>query len=143
MRINMGGHNGPQGSSAVPAQYYAVVESALRLLRKRIARHACTSFSGLPGGRTLSSRIASEIWINFDPSTRHGDWGWTIPSSHPNDIVITAYTCRMGRWSLAGTIVHELAHLNGADGHSHAAEETLRGCGLESPAGPYSPGVTG
>jgi hypothetical protein len=57
--------------------------------------------------------------------------------------VISQFTIRMGRWSIAGTIVHELAHLNGADGHSHAAEETLKYCGLQSPLGPYNPHIRG
>jgi len=111
------------------------------MLVGRIVGYPCTSFNRLPGGRTLQSMAVSSIWINYDASG--GSWGWTMPSAFPDDIVITGYTCRMGRWSLLGTFVHELAHLNGADGFSHAAEETLRGCGLQSPRGPYDPSIRG
>ena len=34
-----------------------------------------------------------------------------MPTTFPKDIVISRFTIRMGRWSIAGTIIHELAHL--------------------------------
>lgn len=122
-------------------EHQAVVQRALDMLVGRIAGYPCTSFNSLPGGKTLHGMVNSAIWINYDPSGK--DWGWCIPGSYPDDIVVTGLACRMGRWSLLGTFVHELAHLNGADGFSHAAEETLRGCGLQSPNGPYDPGIRG
>lgn len=144
MRINKGKHNGPRGSYAVPSQYHSVIDRAIALLQAQVAQHPCTSFGQLPGGQSFQSLLASELWINYDPSNKYGFWGWTSPATHPKDIVVSQYCCRMGRWSLVGTIVHEMAHLNGAPGgFSHAAEETLKGCGLQSPDGPYDPNVLG
>jgi len=34
----------------------------------------------------------------------------------------------MGQWTLAATLIHELAHVNGASGHDAAAERTLLPC---------------
>lgn len=81
------------------------------------------------------------IWLHYDDST--SVWGWVMPATYPRDVVIGRVAVAYGRWSIAGTIVHELAHLNGADGHSHAAEETLKHCGLQSPGGPYDPHIKG
>ncbi|HKO49135.1 MAG TPA: hypothetical protein VJV79_15490 [Polyangiaceae bacterium] len=36
--------------------------------------------------------------------------------------------CRMGQWTLAATLIHELAHVNGASGHDAAAERSLLPC---------------
>jgi hypothetical protein len=83
-------------------------------------------------------------WINYDPSNNGLDWGWTLPRSAPNDIVITCYALRMGVWTAAATIVHELAHLSGAPGgNSQGAELRVRACKLQSKYGPYDPTVRG
>ncbi len=46
----------------------------------------------------------------------------------------------MGRWTVAASLVHELAHVNGAPGDSHAAEATLPCCGF---AALYVPTIIG
>lgn len=99
----------------------------------------------MPGGKTFREMFDdSRIWINFDPKNVASDWGWTTPVTHPRDLVVTQFTLRMGYWTTAATIVHELAHLNGAPGGaSHAAEHTVKACRMSSPAGPYQPGVIG
>lgn len=140
-------HGGPPGSQMVPEAHLPTLRTALRIIQDRIrGRYRCDEiFSALPNGATFRALFDDpNIWVNYDPSNREGDWGWTMPRSHPNDLVLTRYCLRMGRWSAAGTIIHELAHLNGAPGgESHAAEETLRFCGLQSPRGPYNPHVRG
>jgi hypothetical protein len=45
-----------------------------------------------------------------------------------NDVAITQYTCRMGVWTIVATLIHELAHVNGADAIGHSAEQTLTTC---------------
>jgi hypothetical protein len=148
LQINGDGvcHAGPPGSHMVPEQYISEVQRGLTIIRDRIrGRERCDAiFSALPRGRTFQQLFDDVTsFVNYDPSNRQGDWGWTIPGTYPKDVVISQFTIRMGRWSIAGTIVHELAHLNGADGHSHAAEETLKYCDLQSPNGPYNPNIRG
>ncbi|EYF02219.1 hypothetical protein [Chondromyces apiculatus] len=65
------------------------------------------------------------VYVNYEAGN-HRDWGWTDPS-YLHDIVLTPLALRMGRWAIAGTIVHEIAHLNGAPGgNDHAAEVPRR-----------------
>lgn len=139
-------HPGPPGSHEVPEEYLPTIRRALHIIQTRIRGQArCDDiFRALPGGRTFTTVFDDPLtFVNYDPSNAAGDWGWTIPGTHPRDIVICQYAIRMGRWSTAGTIVHELAHLNGADGTSHAAEETLKYCRLNSAHGPYDPSIRG
>ena len=139
-------HAGPHGSGAIPAEYLAVLNQALHIIQLRIVGHYQSDliFKALPGGKSFQDMFNNLAnWVNYDPSNKQGDWGWTIPTRYPHDVVVTQFTLRMGRWSTAGTIVHELAHLNGADGTSHAAENTLRFCGLQSTQGPYNPHIRG
>lgn len=149
IRINGDGtaHNGPAGTSAVPAEYLDELKRAINILTSRIVGkyQSDKAFAALPGGRTLSQMVnGTDIWVNYDPSNKQGDWGWTQPGIRPFDVVVSQFTLRMGRWSTVGTIVHEMAHLNGAPGgNSHAAEETLKHSGLQSPNGPYNPAIRG
>jgi hypothetical protein len=140
-------HAGPPDSEEVPEKYQATLKRALNIIQTRIrGKDRCAEvFGALPNGKSFSDLFDDpNIWVNYDPSNKQGDWGWTMPDSHPKDVVISQFTLRMGRWSTAGTIIHELAHLNGAaGGNSHAAEETLKHCGLQSPNGPYDPTVRG
>src|SRR5271154_2729094 len=141
-----GSHHGPPGSKRVPGEYMHVLKIALQIIHLRIVSHyqSDSIFRALPKGRSFSEMFnLGHIWLNYDPSNKMGDYGWTIPSTHPHDIVITQYALRMGRWSTVGTIVHEMAHLNGADGTSAAAENTLRFCGLQSAQGPYDSHIRG
>ncbi len=150
LSINAGSgfiHSGPTGSSSVPIEYIDTLFQALSILLHRMRDHrGCnSSFSALSGGRSFKNMFdGTTIWINYDPNNSGSDWGWTIPSTNPNDIVICKYALRMGKWSTAATIVHEMAHLNGAPGvPSHAAEHRVRACRMMSPNGPYDPSVQG
>jgi hypothetical protein len=117
------------------ATFLHTLNSAVHIITKRIFGYApCdAAFTALPGGRTFREVWADpDVWLNFDPSRRQGDFGAT----RGNDITITAFSLAMGRWTVAATIVHEMAHVNGAPGNTHAAEATLRDCllkGLEDP----------
>ncbi len=98
----------------------------------------------MPGGKTFRDLIDDyTIWINYDPKNNGNDWGWTVPTTNPKDLVITQFALRMGRWSTAATIVHELAHLNGVTGATHVAEHTVKACLMQSGAGPYNAGIIG
>ena len=104
-------------------------------IQGRIRGHApCDrAFRLLPGGRTFSQVWAdASVWINFDPTRRSHDYG----ARRGSEITITAYSLAMGHWTVAATLVHEMAHVNGASGSTHDAEATLRSCllrGLEDP----------
>ncbi|MGI8743137.1 MAG: hypothetical protein ACR2NN_11325 [Bryobacteraceae bacterium] len=137
------GHAGPaalagghQYLSYSDAHFLATLRRAMHTLQSRIRGQApCdNAFRSLPGGRTFSQvRADPAVWINFDPSRRGGDYGAT----RGKEITITAYSLSMGPWTVAATLVHELAHVNGASGSTHDAEATLRSCllrGLENPA---------
>jgi len=99
----------------------------------------------LPVGKTFKDLFDDpRIWINYDSTNNGNLWGWTVPGTHPRDLVVSRFALGMGIWSTAATIVHEMAHLNGAPGGaSHAAEHTVRACRMRSRAGPYDPHVIG
>ncbi|REJ78079.1 MAG: hypothetical protein DWQ47_17185 [Acidobacteria bacterium] len=112
-----------------------VVEDALRILRNNVrGTSACNNcFSQLPGGRTFDQIIDDDtIFIHYDPSDRF------MANTLGNNITINEYSISRGRWIVAATLVHELAHVNGAPGNTHAAEATLPPCGF---AALYDPSV--
>lgn len=145
LQINTGTHTGPPGTTAIPEMHRDVVRRAIRIITNDIVpRHSCSNFARLPGGRTLAQMIALPIWLNYDPTATGQLYGWVEPATHPHDVALGRFALRLGVWSVAGTIVHELAHLNGAPGgNSHDAERALRDCGLRSPNGPYDPSIRG
>jgi len=122
-----GGH---QYLTYTDAHFLATLKQAVHIIDAKIKTYKpCNDrFKDLPGGRTLL-RVWTDrsVWINFDPRRRHGDFGAT----RGNDITITAFSLAMGRWTTAATLVHELAHVNGASGDTHDAESTLRSCLLQ------------
>jgi len=132
------GHHGPApipgGHQYLPytdPHFLSVLRSAIFVIRARITAHrACNdAFRALPGGRTLAQVFQDpSVWINFDPSRHGGDFGAT----RGKDVTITAYSLAMGRWTAAATLVHEMAHVNGASGATHDAEATLRQCLLQN-----------
>ncbi|PCI42211.1 MAG: hypothetical protein COB51_13330 [Moraxellaceae bacterium] len=140
-------HIGPIGSSKVPKKFIKTIEDALQILAKSMRNDAeCNaSFIKLSGKKRFRELFDDpNIWLNYDPDNTGRLWGWVIPAGHPKDVVLSQYTLNMGRWTVAATIVHELAHLNGAPGAgSHEAELRVKECRMKSALGPYEPGVTG
>jgi hypothetical protein len=128
-----GGH---QYHTYTDAHFLVTLQHAIHTIQSRIrGQIACdNAFRTLPGGRTFSQVWADPaVWINFDPSRRGGDYGAT----RGKEITVTAYSLAMGHWTVAATLVHEMAHVNGASGSTHDAEAVLRSCllrGLENPA---------
>jgi len=148
-RINTpgSGHTGPAFLPGVSLHYLpytdthflGVVRGAITLLGSRIVRHSpCNkAFAALPGRRTLIAVWHDpRIWINFDPSRTGQDFGETTGF----DITITEYALKMGHWTTAATLIHELAHVDGAPSTDHQAEQTLVHCLLP---GPYDPTIIG
>ena len=113
-----------------------------------------TYFRSLPNGRSLTNLINdSRIWVNYDPTIPPPLTGEThVPTG---EIALPDLPFIKGRWVLLGTIIHELAHVNGAPitGGDTRAEEALYHCGLgtakeyyddvDDPSTPYTPGVGG
>jgi len=130
-----GGHQYLVYPNAHP-HYLQTLKHSIHIIDTKIKSYQpCNdAFRALPGGRTLLQVWSDpDVWINFDPSLNHGDYGAT----RGKDITITAFSLRMGYWTVAATLVHELAHVNGASGTTHDAEGTLHSCllkNLEDPA---------
>lgn len=111
----------------------------MALIGNRIIAHApCNqAFAALPGRRTLMVIWRDpRIWINFDTSRSGQDFGETTGF----DITITQYALTLGLWTTAATLVHELAHVDGAPGTDRQAEDTLLKCMLP---GPHDPTILG
>jgi hypothetical protein len=112
---------------------------AIGIIDARIKSHKpCNAaFKALAGGRTFAQVWSdANIWISYDPNNDGRHFGVTNRVGG-KEVSITRYALRMGHWTTAATLVHELAHTNGAPGGaSHAAEATLSQCllhGLEDP----------
>jgi len=155
IQMNIGDHISPEaGFIAVPNKHRAAVNWA-RARAKIIVRDmpaADRYFATLPGGRSLASLLGdSTIWINFNP----GMAGFGEQSvAHNNEIAIGPAAFRVGRWTVLATLVHELAHVDGAPGGAdRRAEEALLRCGLgkwsehttgrDDPGTPYDPTISG
>ena len=155
-QINIGDHNSPvNGYIPFPQQHRDNMRWARRRA-KRITRDmpsANVYFRSLSDGRSLTQLLTDRtIWVNYHATISHyGETEFAISAG--NEIAIGSYACRMGRWTLLATLIHELAHTNGADGSTHAAELALIHCGLgkkselksgvDDPHSPYEPGITG
>lgn len=91
--------------------------------------HCNGYFKRLPKGRSFDDVWDdASIWINYDPRFTGNFYGAT--SATDTDITIYEDAFRRGYWWVAGTIVHELAHTNGASAATIAAETALKFCGL-------------
>jgi hypothetical protein len=153
-QINIGDHSSPIGHyrafSKAGSSY-----SMLKWARKKvfaIAEHnppANTFFRSLPGGRSLTSLIKdSGIWVNYAPTVAPL-FGQTKMGT--GEIGISDRPFSTGKWMVLATLIHELAHVNGAPntGGNTLAEEAVYHCGLGSaseyfdgiddPSTPYDP----
>ncbi len=89
-------------------------------------------FKKLPGGRTFDDVWNDpSIWVNFEPRHDRGWYGITYGVGG-KDISISMSAFWIGRWWVAGTLVHELGHVNGAPINTAQADETLLCCGLSN-----------
>lgn len=108
-----------------------VLERALFILRHNVrGLKPCNDcFRKLPGGRSFDDILDDpNVVISFDPQTTANLFGATLG----NDVTITDFSIRIGRWTVAATLVHEFAHVNGAPATDHQAESTLLCCGFSA-----------
>jgi hypothetical protein len=108
-------------------------------------------FRTLPGNRSLTLLLGDRsIWINYSATMPH--FGEAIVGG--KELCISAAAFRISKWTVLATLIHELAHINGAPGGaSRQAEAALIHCGLgrasehtsnvDDPKTPYNPGISG
>jgi hypothetical protein len=106
-----------------------ILDQALQYLMNNVyGADGCNEcFQRLSGGRTFDSIIDDEnIWISYCPDTHA--YGY----NNGNDVTVCqrAYSHERSVLMVAGTLVHEFAHVNGAPGTTRQAEATLLACGL-------------
>lgn len=150
IQINIGDHTSPV------TRYVTVPSSKRETLRwartkaKAIAQgnpKANAYFKTLADGRSLTQLLNdSSIWINYCPGlTLFGE-----AQISGKELALGPRPFAQGKWVVLGTLIHELAHINGAPNTATVeAEEALYHCGLgtdaeyldgvDDPSTPYDP----
>jgi hypothetical protein len=82
-------------------------------------------FAGLPNHQTFD-QVWSSLWINWHPYSGCGFLGATSRG----EITLSNDCFDKGVWVAVATIMHEMAHVNGAPAGTSAAEDTLKNCGM-------------
>ena len=154
MQINIGDHVSPEPTFlSVPAHYRDQLHWARTRARKIAATipDANRYFLQLMGRRSLTELLAdSSIWVNYSVALGKdygGAWG-------SKELAIGPAAFRIGRWTVLATVIHELAHCNGASGRNSSMEAELAvlACGLgrkseqvqgDDPYTPYNPNTRG
>ena len=121
----------------------AFMEINSRVLTNKGTLKTCNAaFAKLVGRRNFAAVWKDPgIWISFNPNPVEGAFGIT----YKKDIAIYAHVFTLRepvRW-IAGTLIHELAHVNGAPGtaDSKEAEATLLSCGFDDVHNPATVGA--
>jgi hypothetical protein len=140
MKINIAGsaHVGPvKNGVAEWLAYDAALDAQKKMLEKAIGiirsnikgSKACNdAFKALPGGRSFDDIFDDDnVWISYCPD--NANYGFTNRVGG-SEITICKLAFGMGYWSVTGTLVHEMGHVNGAGVNDHSAEGTLLTCGL-------------
>lgn len=137
VHVSGDGHVAPLASTAWQYLPYSdadnkkVVDQALFILRNNVrGMKPCNGcFSKLPGGKSFDDILDDPgVFIHFDPGNVQGRYGATRNGT--KNVTISLFSIRMGRWTVAATLVHEFAHVNGAPDNTHDAEATLNCCGF-------------
>lgn len=154
LQINIGDHRSTEpGWVPIPRHH----RHAMLWARERagwIARNLRTAdryFATLRFRRTLTSLVADgSLWVNFEDTDAY--YGATEALAR-REIVITPVAFDQGKWVVLATLIHELAHVAGASGAGHAAEQAVLECGLgrrseykrgrDDHRTPYVPGIRG
>jgi hypothetical protein len=111
------------------AEDIGTVQAALQILRSNVANiPTCDRyFQSLPRRRTFVDVLSDDrVWICYDPTGPGA--GETVGLY----ITIGKKTLTGGRWQVAATLVHELAHVAGAEDINAQAEAALNHCGLSA-----------
>jgi hypothetical protein len=141
-QINIGDHSSSIShyrAFSKSGSYYSSLKWARTKLFSVASKNppANTFFRSLPGRRSLTSLINdSSIWINYAPTVAPF-FGQTAMGT--GEIGISDRPFAAGKWMVLATVIHELAHVNGAPntGGSSLAEDAVYHCGLGTPAEYY------
>jgi hypothetical protein len=120
----------------------AFMEINKRVIWDKTVLKSCNrAFCNLPGGRDFAAVWRDpDVYVSFNPNPDPTLTGITFKK----DITISSwlFSNPNGAHLIAGTLVHELAHVNGAPGgmESKAAESTVPLCGFDDL---YNPAVVG
>jgi hypothetical protein len=156
IQINTGQHTSSEKNfQAIPPYVLDQVKwarkQAIEIAKKKAS--ANVYFKAIAeGSRSLSELLADDnMWINYHPTM--AGYGLTPGSTFATEFAIGTFAFRDGKQMVLATIIHELAHCNGAPGgDSKVAEEALIACGLgrasekggkDDPKTPYNPSVSG
>jgi hypothetical protein len=92
------------------------------------------AFKKLPVGKSWADIwISPTFWINFNPSNQAGLFGTTRAGTQEISIAKFPFKQINASAVVAATIIHEMAHVNGAPGGtSTQAEEQLTPCGFDA-----------
>jgi hypothetical protein len=110
----------------------AILKKAFWIIKTNVRglRPCNDCFARLPGGRTFTEVWDdNSVWINHEPRADVDFFGATIRTSLI--VTVSQRAFNMGTWFVVSTLVHELAHINGATGSTSDAEDTLPPCGLK------------
>lgn len=120
--------DGTQWTAFTDATQIGIVRDALTLMRDRVTKiPTCDQyFEGLPRKRTFASILDDpKVWISYDPT------GPAAAETVGNYITLGKKALNGNRWQLVATLVHELAHVGGAEDTDGQAEKALMHCGLK------------
>ena len=110
----------------------AALKRALDIVRKLPKKCDC-AFRKIGSHRSLKQLVADpSITVHFDPAPETTDEGGHTLDGDTHNIWITPLACRLGRWTLAATLVHELTHIT-----------FVPGAGQDDPNGPASTSAYG
>ena len=110
--------------------YLKVVRDAIDLLKGGVlTKHQSTCdafFQQMPGRRSLSDIVNGprKYWIHHDPT------GPDAGATSGMDVTLGTKALRGGKWAVLATLIHELAHTNGATDEKGDAEDSLNHCGM-------------
>ena len=110
------------------------LEQAMFILKNNIkGMKPCNErFKKLSGTRTFDDVLNDDtIWISYDSRTTV-DWYGITNFVGGKEISISQLAFNKGRWWVAGTLVHEMAHTNGASATTGDADDTLLYCGVKN-----------
>jgi hypothetical protein len=108
------------------------LEAAMRFVDERFIRNPCApceqAFRALPGGRSFRDVWTDpNVWISYTSSSLAR--GFTHPNGRDVAISLEGFGRFPTDWrGVAATLIHEMAHVNGAPGTGRSAEGVLRMC---------------
>lgn len=113
----------------------------MRFIHSQLVQTPCASceqaFRALPRHRGFRDVwMDPGVWIRYTSSIRAR--GYTHPNGLDVAVTLAGFGASPIQWrSIAATLVHEMAHVNGAPGTDRTAEAVLRECLFADHHDPY------